>query len=584
MAFDRKLFQKINGFSTGYIYGHYEDADLSIRWREANGPVAIHPHLTICAPRGPRIQDPRRLLPRRIHVQPALLHVPVRRTVRQQSRDALKSGGFRPIATIAAVRHRKSSCASSMSATCIRLSPQAARSRSPMNCSRRACARATIPISIAALEVNHQEVYGKPGAVIVPMPGEDRQFFYFTQFYDYYHLSVQDPRTIQFFRELIERLKPDVIHFHHYHRIGVESIRAAPPRRPQRGDRAHAARDDGDLLRRRPDAEEAVARALPWGEPDRLQQVLPRPAARVLHAARLPAQGHPRRLRRVRVPSEFIAERYTDWGLPPEKCVVIENGQIDLGVDFDRKQHSPAVNRFGFFGQFIDNKGVDVILEALLILARDKKVPPEGVVVEINGGNKHYATQPYLEKIAQYGEALKKISPSQISVRERGSYDREQLQERMSSIDWVMVPSTWWEIFGLVVSEAWMFGRPVIASDIAALRDRVQDGVNGFKFPARNAQALADLDGQPDRRRAAVAERQRHDRADLERHRHAQRLCEHLAGVQRQAPAWLNPARGWRDCRLSASRSSHPMLANAAGRKPSIRARRPSFCRQPASP
>src|SRR5262249_32711819 len=45
MAFDRKLFQKINGFSTGYIYGHYEDADLSIRWRETNGPVAIHPYL-----------------------------------------------------------------------------------------------------------------------------------------------------------------------------------------------------------------------------------------------------------------------------------------------------------------------------------------------------------------------------------------------------------------------------------------------------------------------------------------------------------------------------------------------------------
>ena len=27
-----------------------------------------------------------------------------------------------------------------------------------------------------------------------------------------------------FFRELIERIKPDVIHFHHYHRVGVESI------------------------------------------------------------------------------------------------------------------------------------------------------------------------------------------------------------------------------------------------------------------------------------------------------------------------------------------------------------------------
>ena len=153
----------------------------------------------------------------------------------------------------------------------------------------------------------------------------------------------------------------------------------------------------------------------------------------------------------------------------------------------------PTVNRFGFFGQFIDNKGVDVILEALLILARDKRIPPEGIVVEINGGNKHYATQAYLEKITQYVEALKKVPTNLISVRERGSYDRPQLEERMSSVDWVLVPSTWWEIFGLVVSEAWMFGRPVIASDIAALGDRVQDGVNGFKFPARNAQALADL-------------------------------------------------------------------------------------------
>jgi len=346
---------------------------------------------------------------------------------------------------------------------------------------------------IAALEVNHQEVYGKPGAVIVPMPGEDRQFFYFTQFYDYYHLSVQDARTIQVFRELIERLEPDVIHFHHYHRVGVESIRAARLAAPNAviGLTLHEMMAvcfaDGQMLKK-------PSRELCHGaSPTACNKCFPelRPEFFTLRASRLQAI-----LGDCDVfvfPSEFIAERYTDWGLPAEKCVVIENGQIDLGVDFDRKRHSPAVNRFGFFGQFIDNKGVDIILEALLILARDKKVPPEGIVVEINGGNKHYATQAYLEKITQYADALKKIPPSLISVRERGAYDREQLQERMASIDWVMVPSTWWEIFGLVVTEAWMFGRPVIASDIAALRDRVQDGVNGFKFPVRNAQALADL-------------------------------------------------------------------------------------------
>src|SRR5207244_763242 len=87
-------------------------------------------------------------------------------------------------------------------------------------------------------------------------------------------------------------------------------------------------------------------------------------------------------------PSEFIAERYLDWGLPEAKCIVISNGQFNLAKHFDRTQHSRLVNRFGFFGQFIDNKGVDVILEALISLSREKRIPSSGLIIEINGGNK----------------------------------------------------------------------------------------------------------------------------------------------------------------------------------------------------
>ena len=38
-----------------------------------------------------------------------------------------------------------------------------------------------------------------------------------------------------------------------------------------------------------------------------------------------------------------------------------------------------------------------------------------------------------------------------------------------------------------------MFGRPVIASDIGGLGERVRDAVDGFKFPARDAASLALL-------------------------------------------------------------------------------------------
>ena len=53
MAFRRAPFERLGGFSTRYIYGHYEDADLSLRWAGADGetpatgPVMVDPRLRL---------------------------------------------------------------------------------------------------------------------------------------------------------------------------------------------------------------------------------------------------------------------------------------------------------------------------------------------------------------------------------------------------------------------------------------------------------------------------------------------------------------------------------------------------------
>ena len=346
---------------------------------------------------------------------------------------------------------------------------------------------------IAALEPHHEQAYGKPGAPIVPVQGEERQYFYFPQRYDFLHLSTGDLRACEFLRELVEHLVPDVIHFHHYHRIGVESIRAARLGAPGAviGLTFHEmmaiCMADGQMVKMntRELCWESSALACNKCFPDL------RPEFFTLRAARLKAMLNECDL--YIFPTAFLAERYLDWGLALEKCIVVPNGQVNLGNQFDREHHSQALNRFGFFGQFIDNKGVDIILDALLILGRERRLPGSGIVVEINGGNKHYASSAYKDKIARQIEELSKVhSNSSIQVIDRGSYGREQLAERMSSIDWVLVPSTWWEIFGLVVSEGWMFGRPVIASAIAGLKERIVDGKNGFTFAVRDSRALAD--------------------------------------------------------------------------------------------
>src|SRR5260370_1273116 len=63
-----------------------------------------------------------------------------------------------------------------------------------------------------------------------------------------------------------------------------------------------------------------------------------------------------------------------------------------------------------------------------------------------------------------------------------GSYDTRGLANRMARVDWCVVPSTWWETFALVISEAWMFKKPVICSNVGAMADRVGDEVDGLHF------------------------------------------------------------------------------------------------------
>ena len=67
-------------------------------------------------------------------------------------------------------------------------------------------------------------------------------------------------------------------------------------------------------------------------------------------------------------------------------------------------------------------------------------------------------------------------------------------------------PSLGGESFGMVLTEAFAAGTPVIASDIAGYRDVVRDGVDGVLVPRGDAQALAealrDLYEEPVRRAA----------------------------------------------------------------------------------
>ena len=76
------------------------------------------------------------------------------------------------------------------------------------------------------------------------------------------------------------------------------------------------------------------------------------------------------------------------------------------------------------------------------------------------------------------------------SVMMAGRYESHELPRLMEQIDWVVVPSRWWENSPLVIQEAFAYGRPVISSDIGGMAEKVVDGVNGLHFRAGDPLSL----------------------------------------------------------------------------------------------
>jgi len=103
----------------------------------------------------------------------------------------------------------------------------------------------------------------------------------------------------------------------------------------------------------------------------------------------------------------------------------------------------------------------------------------------VHGANLELQTGAFQKEIKALFEATRG------NVTLVGRYDHVALPRLMAAIDWVVVPSIWWENSPLVIQEAFLHGRPVICSDIGGMAEKVRNSVSGLHFAARDPAALA---------------------------------------------------------------------------------------------
>lgn len=324
---------------------------------------------------------------------------------------------------------------------------------------------------------------GASGAITLRRPNE---YLWEQAVHDWHLMKAahQDSLTT-WFADLIRGLKPTVVHTHHYAHLGLEYLRVIKQVDPSirivmtLHEYMAICSNNGQMVKT------GSSKLCSRESFDECSKCFPSKTPEDFWLRKQYFQRHFEFVDQFIAPSEFLRQRYIDWGLNPEQIVVIENGQSDEAPLPPRPlKEGETRNRFAFFGQINPFKGLDVVLEALTEMPKAER---KNIVLEVHGANLEHQPQEFKDKI----EKLRAPLIKQGVVQWVGPYQPDELRARMAAVDWVVVPSIWWENSPMVIQEAMVHGRPLLVSDIGGMREKVKDGLTGFHVQPRNPTAWA---------------------------------------------------------------------------------------------
>jgi glycosyltransferase involved in cell wall biosynthesis len=325
------------------------------------------------------------------------------------------------------------------------------------------------------------------GTPFLSLRQQDREALYFANDYDYFRLSNRDLDSLsRHFVRFVRDVAPDVVHFHHILGFGIESlyaVRRALPDVPivvTLHEYLSICNNHGQMVKTRTGA------LCHKASPADCAMCFPDISAARFMKRELFLKAFFRHVDMFVSPSRFLIERYVDWGLPRGRMMLIENGLEISEIAPPRPLAGDRARRcqFGYFGQLNPFKGIKVLIEAVArVPAREWG---EDALLHVFGGNLEMQPEAFQREFRRLTASAGQ------RVRFFGSYKSAELPRLMRDVDWVVVPSTWWENSPVVIQEAFLHGRPLITSDIGGMAEKVRHNVNGLQFRAGSAESLVD--------------------------------------------------------------------------------------------
>lgn len=382
-------------------------------------------------------------------------------------------------------------------------------------------------ISLPDLSLQEREVQGVPVTELVN-----------NLHYDSFGETWDHPRIADVFGELLDRERPDVVHFQHLLYLSIGCVEEAARRGlpilftlhdywlqcPRYGQRIHAdqsichtiefercgaclasfkfrqtalERAGGRVLaglRQRSGLDLAAAaksaRELLGGRsPASAGGAAPAPDAEL--AARMTVEVRTRDaamrerlvplVSRFLSPSRFLRDRFIEWGIPADRIDYVRTGldAAAFNTDLERRVRAPGDPlRVAFVGTLAPHKGPDLLLEAWDQLADDVR---ERAQLELFGPSRH--NPAFREQLARSAE--------RVGATLAGELQRERVAALLCELDLLVVPSLWFENAPLVIHEALATRTPLLVARIGGMAELVDEGRTGYLFEVGDAADLA---------------------------------------------------------------------------------------------
>jgi glycosyltransferase involved in cell wall biosynthesis len=289
--------------------------------------------------------------------------------------------------------------------------------------------------------------------------------------------ELDDPPITAAFADLLDRERPDVIHFHNLHNLGaalldVAGARGIPSYFTTHNywlvcPRAYLLRGDQSLCAGPGDAGGDCASCVGshdvGGHQDRLAGI---------------RDAFSRAIATCLTVSHGVRRTLIDQGYPAEALDVVHQSVPAEDEAWERVGRDRVPGRLddqalhvGFFGSVYPHKGAQLLVAAAQAAEAEIRVHVHGEIPD------------------RMAHELRRLDRRGL-VELHGRFEPSELPDLLAGVDAAALPSLWWDCAPLVAGECLAARVPLLAPRMGGLADAIEDGVDGLAFDGGDAAQL----------------------------------------------------------------------------------------------